>query len=179
MGQTLKRDNSEAADAEADIEAVPADEMDEATFYTNIDPAKARKLKEVPMEQKVLEHIVVDKDLDLSELTEEDATFSAELFLADGTIIPGTFTCDADPACTPVTAATALVLGRTVLTGPPNAEEWEFESDGNPTIANKPDADYMYFGYWLKSPVGDSSTDYAFATYSGGNADNFTDNNGH
>ena len=41
MGQTLKRDNSEAADTEADIDAVPADEKDEATFYTNIDPAKA------------------------------------------------------------------------------------------------------------------------------------------
>ena len=46
-----------------------------------------------------------------------------------------------------------------------------------------PDADYMYFGYWLKSPVGDSVTDYAFATFSGGDADitdgdaDFTDGN--
>ena len=44
MGQTLKRDDSEAADTDADTDAVPADEMDEATFYTNIDPAKPGKL---------------------------------------------------------------------------------------------------------------------------------------
>ena len=29
----------------------------------------------------------------------------------------------------------------------------------------------MYFGYWLKSPVGDSNTDYAFATFADGNAE--------
>ena len=53
-------------------------------------------------------------------------------------------------------------------------EGWEFESDDNVKEGETPDADYMYFGYWLKSPVGDSVTDYAFATFSGGDAD-FTD----
>ena len=49
-------------------------------------------------------------------------------------------------------------------------EGWEFESDDNVKEGETPDADYMYFGYWLKSPVGDDvPTDYAFATFSGGN----------
>ena len=49
--------------------------------------------------------------------------------------------------------------------------EWEFESDDNVKLGETPDADYMYFGYWLKSPVGDGTKEYAFATFSGGNAD--------
>ena len=33
----------------------------------------------------------------------------------------------------------------------------------------------MYFGYWLKSPVGDGNTNYAFATFSdGSDSNNFT-----
>ena len=171
MGQTLKRDNSEAADAEADIDAVPANEMDEATFYTNIDPAKAGKLKEVPATADV-DEITVDSSLMLDVLTDEDDTFMATIVLTDGTEIPGTFTCDED-SCPEVTVKNELVLGATVLAANPG-EGWEFESDDNVKLGETPDADYMYFGYWLKSPVGDGTTDYAFATYSGGNAD-FTD----
>ena len=51
-------------------------------------------------------------------------------------------------------------------------EGWEFESDDNAKLGETPDADYMYFGYWLKSPVGDGNTGYAFATFSGGSGDN-------
>ena len=100
MGQTLKRDNSEAADAEADTDAVPANEMDEATFYTNIDPAKAGKLKEVP--GSGVDEITVDASLMLDGLTDEDDTFMATIVLTDGTEIPGTFTCDED-SCPEVT----------------------------------------------------------------------------
>ena len=174
MGQTLKRDDSEAADTEADTDAVPAEEMDEATFYTNIDPAKPGKLKEVP-ETGVVE-IAVDADLMLDGLTDEDDTFRAELIRTDGTRIPGTFTCDAD-SCGAVTTDAELVLGVTVLSANPGTG-WEFESDDNVKEGETPDADYMYFGYWLKSPVGDGTTDYAFATFSGGsNANNFVSDN--
>ena len=167
MGQTLKRDNSEAADTEADTDAVPADEMDEATFYTNIDPAKPGKLKDVPATG--VEEIAVDADLMLDGLTDEDDTFRAELIRTDGTRIPGTFTCDAD-SCAAVTVDEDLVLGVTVLAANPGTG-WEFESDDNVKEGETPDADYTYFGYWLKSPVGDGTTDYAFATFSDGNAD--------
>ena len=104
MGQTLKRDNSEAADTEEDIDAVPADEMDEATFYTNIDPAKPGKLKLVPAG---VEEIAVAADLMIEDLAEDD-TFRAELIRTDGSRIPGTFTCDADP-CTAVTVRTSRI----------------------------------------------------------------------
>ena len=96
MGQTLKRDNSEAADAEADTDAVPANEMDEATFYTNIDPAKAGKLKEVPATASV-DEITVDASLMLDGLIDEDDTFMATIVLTDGTEIPGTFTVRRGP----------------------------------------------------------------------------------
>ena len=64
---------------------------------------------------------------------------------------------------------TGLVLGVTVLAADPGTG-WEFESDNNEKEGETADADHMYFGYWLKSPV-DSTTGYAFATFSGGNAD--------
>ena len=112
MSQTLKRDDSEAADTDADTDAVPADEMDEATFYTNIDPAKPGKLKDVSTVD--LAEIAVDADLVLVGLTDEDDTFRAEIIRTDGTRIPGTFTCDAD-SCAPVATDDLLVLGVTVL----------------------------------------------------------------
>ena len=172
MGQTLKRDNSEAADAEADTDAVPANEMDEATFYTNIDPAKAGKLKEVPATG--VDEITVDASLMLDGLIDEEDTFMATIVLTDGTEIPGTFTCDADP-CAAVTVEEELILGATVLADNPGTG-WEFESDDNVKLGETPDANYMYFGYWLKSPVGDGTTDYAFATFADGNADFLSDN---
>ena len=111
MGQTLKRDDSEAADTDADIDALPAEEMDEATFYTNIDPAKPGKLKGIStiFASISVTDIVVDADLMLSGLTDEDDTFKAELVRTDGTRIPGTFTCDAN-TCVPPTVATVSNL---------------------------------------------------------------------
>ena len=168
MGQTLKRDNSKAADTEEDIDAVPADEMDEATFYTNIDPAKPGKLKLVPVVG--VEEIAIAADLMIEDLAEDD-TFRAELIRTDGSRIPGTFTCDTDPSCDAVEVQDKLVLGVTVLaTMAKVVEQWDFESDNNEKEGETPDADYMYYGYWLKSPVGDSSKDYTFATFSGGKA---------
>ena len=95
-GQTLKRDNSVAADTEADTDAVPADEMDEATFYTNIDPAKPGKIENAPTAtvSAIADEIAVAADVVLENAVEDD-TFRAELIRTDGTRIPGTFTCDA------------------------------------------------------------------------------------
>ena len=48
---------------------------------------------------------------------------------------------------------------------------WTFESDTIVPEGEIPDANYMYFGYWLKSPVvvSDSPSSYLSATFSGGN----------
>ena len=176
MGQTLKRDNSKAADTEADIDAVPADEMDEATFYTNIDPAKPGKLKFSKMVPAGVEEFAIAADLMIEDLAEDD-TFRAELIRTDGSRIPGTFTCDAEP-CDAVMIQSALVLGVTVLQSKTDVvAQWDFESDDNEKEGETPDADYMYYGYWLKSPVGDSSMeDYTFATFYGGNDEATFDN---
>ena len=53
---------------------------------------------------------------------------------------------------------------------------WEFESTNNVPEGDVPDKDYMYFGYWMKSPTERStdmppaSTNYAFASFFGGNS---------
>ena len=105
MGQTLKRDNSEAADTEADIDAVPANEMDEATFYTNIDPAKVGKVTYEGVEiAETGMRIEVDADqvypvVDVNDKVMDGATFKGEFVRMDDTRIPGTFTCDLDLGC--------------------------------------------------------------------------------
>ena len=53
---------------------------------------------------------------------------------------------------------------------------WTFVSDEIEKEGNTTDADYMYFGYWLKSPVehsnmvADMVADYKFYAFYGGNA---------
>ena len=67
----------------------------------------------------------------------------------------------------PAIGGTERFLGASVLAANPLLG-WEFESDENVKEGEKSDSDYMYFGYWLQSPV-DGPTTHAFATYSGGN----------
>ena len=162
MGLTLKRDDSIAA--MMDIEAVSASMMDEVTIYTNIDEAKPGKLKLDETIPTADYRVQVEED----QMFPDDEGDSFEVVLinpTDGTRIPGTFTCDVDDGCTAI-GVTETVLGTLVLMDNPGAG-WEFESDVNVKEGETSDADYMYFGYWLQSPV--DGTTYAFATFSGGN----------
>ena len=168
MKQTLKRDNG--TEATEDVDAVLATEMDETTAYTNIDRAKAGKWKvsgeAVPGFDVMA--FVVDADQEIT--NEDDATFTgAYIRMADGSRIPGTFTCDED--CETVTDPELSTEGNLLLANTLD-QGWTFESKYDVKEGETPDADYMYFGYWMKSPVEHSadSTDYAFATFAGGNA---------
>ena len=91
-------------------------------------------------------------------------TFSGAFIRVDGTRIPGTFTCDLDQGC-PDIEGTETVVGTLVLSANPGAG-WEFESDKNVEEGEVPDTNYMYFGYWLQSPV--DGTTYAFSILNGG-----------
>ena len=164
MGQTLKRDDSVAA--MMDVEAVPAAWMDEATVYTYIDPAKRGKVKYEGIDENdggtsLRFEVEPDQVYDNA----EGDTFTGAYVRMDDTRIPGTFTCDKDEGCAAV-SGTETVVGTLVLISNPG-DGWEFVSKDNVKEGETPDADYMYFGYWLKSPV--DTLDYRFATFSGGN----------
>ena len=174
MKQTVERDNG--IEATEDVDAVLADEMDKATVYTNIDRAKAGKWKvsggTVPAHDgDMAMAFVVDADQEIT--NDEDATFTgAYIRMADGSRIPGTFTCD-DEDCTEVTDPEISTEGNLLLVNTLSTS-WTFESKYDVKEGETPDANYMYFGYWLKSPVEHSPDvmDYAFKTFVGGNDDN-------
>ena len=162
IGRTLKRDNG-GEDSTATRE-------DEGTFYTNIERAKPGKWKVSGTDVLVTEMaFAVDPDQVLS--NEDGATFTGAYIRADGTEIPGTYTCTTTTTtCTAVgELATSLESQRLILAAQ-LAEEWKFESDNNVKEGDVADKDYMYFGYWLQEPVkqSDLATAYKFRAYSGG-----------
>ena len=101
IGQTLTRDDG--AEATEDVDAVPAANIDEATFYTNIESAESGKLKykagQVPAPRDHEDYMVfaVDRGQDAEDFTEEFT--GSYIRKSDGGKIRGTFTCNAD-VCT-------------------------------------------------------------------------------
>ena len=172
-GLTLKRNNAEAATDTDD--AVPASILNEATFYTNIKTATAAKLtykiNGFPAETDSLDYLVFTVDPDQEDLDEE---FTGSFIRpTDGSRIPGTFTCSIVECTAPVLADMPNPQGNLLLPDDFfNTAGWTFESDVNEKEGEKGDDDYLYFGYWLKSPVGPSSdgTKYQFTADSGGKA---------
>ena len=108
---------------------------------------------------------------------EDDAfeeAFMGSYIRADSTRIHGTFTCNTAtgaPACTEVMVPSMTNANGNLELLTQLATGWTFESDDNVKEGETPDADYLYFGYWLSSPVETSDTvaGYQFAAYSSGN----------
>ena len=171
IGQTLTRDDSVVATE--DIDAVPATNMDEATFYTNIESAESGLLKykagQVPDPNEDVMVFAVDPGQDAEDFTDEFT--GSYIRKIDGSRIHGTFECNADVCTDVVVPITTSDEGNLVLVTY-LAAGWTFESDRNVPEGEIHDANYMYFGYWLKSPVvvSDISSNYQSATFSGGNA---------
>ena len=169
IGQTLKRDDSMAATME--VEAEPATIMDEVTAYTNIDPATRGKLMYEGIDNAIPDIAVYRIEVEADQMYSNDDgdTFRGAFIRTDGTRILGTFTCDADVSCAAISSTegeeTETVVGTLVLAMNPGLG-WEFDSDENVTEGETPDTDYMYFGYWLQSPV--EGTTYAFSILNGG-----------
>ena len=86
--------------------------------------------------------------------------------------IRGTFTCAAAATCTAVETASNVseqrVLNNQLTDG------WTFESDGYVESAALQSVDFMYFGYWLRSPEIPSgvSPTYQFSAFFGGGTAN-------
>ena len=172
IGKTLTRDDGiEETD---EIDAVPALNRDEATFYTNIESAESGKLKykaglvPTPGADGVMV-FAVDPGQDAEDFTDEFT--GSYIRKSDGSKIRGSFTCIAE-VCTPVVVPTTTSDEGNLVLLTPLALGWIFESDVNVPEGEIHDTNYMYFGYWLKSPVvvSDSASSYQYATLAGGNA---------
>ena len=147
-GQTMKR---------SDADDLPTPQ--EATFYTNIAPAKPQKLIIAEDGTLPTEQFVLDAGQgNIASLIE------AGRFTGAYGRVRGTFTCEAD-TCTLATP-TSVVGGERILG---DLSGWAFASDGYVESEATQDADYLYFGYWLESPAPDAEDPaYMFATYYGG-----------
>ena len=166
-GQTLKR---------SDAKDLPTPQ--EATVYTNIDPATQQKLKlgdgnTVAVTAPDATNVFV---LDSGQDDDETINMDESSFRVAYNGVPGTFTCVGD-ACADIVTATDDNTGQRVIDGSANAtsfvvDGWTFESDDYVEAVATQDADYMYFGYWLQSPDPDVDTSvYEFATFFGGPVD--------
>ena len=165
-GQTLKR---------SDDTDLPTPQ--EATVYTNIDPATKQKLKlgdgdEVAVTVPNATNVFV---LDSGEDDDETINKDESSFRVAYNGVPGTFTCVGD-TCADINTDTDDNTGQRVIDGTQTTfvmDGWTFESDDYVEAVATQDADYMYFGYWLQSPNPDPDPDvdtsvYEFATFFGG-----------
>ena len=115
----------------------------------------------------------IDRGQDAEDFTEEFTGYYIRK--SDGSKIRGTFTCNAD-VCTPIDTDDIPTIpsdeGNLILETATLVLGWTFESNSIVPEGEIPDTNYMYFGYWLKSPVAvsDISSSYKSATFSGGNA---------
>ena len=167
-GQTLKRSD--------DME-LPTPQ--EATVYTNIEPATPQKLKLGDGNLASVTPPDATNVFVLDSGQDEDDTINMDesMFRITYNGVPGTFTCVGD-SCADIVTATDVNTGQRIITDGTTFvnDGWTFESDDYVETVATQDADYMYFGYWLQSPDPDPDvTDtYEFTTFAGG-ADNMFD----
>ena len=126
----------------------------EATVYTNIEPADRQKLEYGGDEGNVglpppsaTVSIMVDAGQDDGDIN-DDMEFTGSI---GG--VPGTFMCD--DTCGVIETETNEG-GQTIITAALTSG-WTFESSNYVESQADQDTDFMYFGYWLQSPedVGD------------------------
>ena len=153
------------------------DTPQQATVYTNIDPATEQKLTlgdadEAAPPPDASNLYVLDPGEDVADINMD--VMEMDTFRGTYNGIPGTFTCGAG-TCETI-EVTPVTGGQMNITNNFNADGWTFESDDFVESEATQDADYMYFGYWLQSPEdpGVENPEYMFAAFSGGaDADGF------
>ena len=164
-GQTLKRD-----DSTDDAEAMNNDEV---TVYTNIDSATKMMLTygagNVPPLSNTVTFVLdagQDDDDDINMDIDMADTVRSITGVFSG--IPGEFTCDDTIACGEIT--TVMNDGGDRVLSVNIGSGWTFESDDYVESSAMQDDNYMYFGYWLNSPVeaSDDPAEYNFDVIVGG-----------
>ena len=145
----------------------------EATVYTNIDPATEQKLtlgSETTSATSADGNNVYVLDPGEDVDTINDDVMDMSTFRATYNGIPGTFTCADGTNCVEIATST-ITGGQIIITNTNFADDgWTFESDDFVETSATQDADYMYFGYWLQSPENPTGEmpEYMFTTFSGG-----------
>ena len=159
-GQTMSR-------SEEDVLDTPQ----QATVYTNIDPATEQKLTlgdadTAATSPDASNVYVLDPGEDVADINMD--VMEMDTFRATYNGIPGTFTCGAGTCAT--IDLTPVTGGQMNITNTFTVGGWTFESDDFVESEATQDADYMYFGYWLQSPEDPSEENpaYMFAAFSGG-----------
>ena len=165
-GQTFTRDDRATEDA-------MSTSNDDVIVYTNIKRATPQNLKYTAGNVPNLSNTVTFV-LDANQ--DDDDSLNMDLDMADtvrsitGVFsgVPGEFTCAETVTCATITTETNAG-GQRVLMANIGAG-WTFESDGPVESEATQDGDYLYFGYWLNSPVESSEDpmDYAFGVIVGG-----------
>ena len=164
IGQTLTRGDG------TDGLAIP----EEATVYTNIEPSTPQKLKyegtgddAVPAPGNLFVFVLDAGQGNDGSLNMEKENMARKFRGAYGDA-SGTFTCAADATCTAIETDTNAG-GQRVLTNQLSGG-WTFESDGFVESEAIQNQDYMYFGYWLRSPTDPSVANpaYQFSAFFGG-----------
>ena len=100
-----------------------------------------------------------EDDPETDDIDESDS----RMFAGSFNDVPGMYTCTG--ACEATATATGLLR---TLTGTWNFTPEAYEADKYEVVGVVPDADYLYFGYWLKTDEGDDGNDYTFQAFSGG-----------
>ena len=156
---------------------------EEATVYTNIVAATPKKLTyggtgntggDVPAPSALVSFVLAagqGNDASLN-MVEQDM---ARTFRGAYGGISGRFTCAAGATCTDVETATNVgdqrILNNQLTQG------WTFESDGYVESVAMQSVDFMYYGYWLRSPADPSIANaaYQFSAFFGGGTGGDTD----
>ena len=170
-GQTLTRGTG----ADGDGLVIP----EEATVYTNIIPSTPRNRTyggdentsgavPAPTATLPIELDAGQGDDDSLNMVMQDM---ARTFTGAIGGVSGTFTCAAGATCTPVMTETNI--GSQRLLENQLAQGWTFESDEYDESVALQSEDYMYFGYWLRSPEDATIPNpaYQFSAFFGGGTD--------
>ena len=151
-GQTLTRDDRNPEEEES-----MATDKDEVTVYTNIDPATPQKLTYggtgtavPPLSNTVTFVLDPGQDDDDSINMEISLTETVRSITGVFSGVRGTFTCDDTISCASIT--TVMNSGDDRVLSVSIGDGWTFESKYD-VESQATQGDYMYFGYWLNSPV--------------------------
>ena len=165
-GQTFTRDDRATEDA------MPMNN-DDVTVYTNIESSTPQNLKYTAGMVPALSNTVTfvldaNQDDDGSLNTDIDMPSTVRSITGVFSGVPGAFTCAKTVACAEITTETNAGGQRVLMEN--IGAGWTFESDGPVESEATQDGDYLYFGYWLKSPVVSSEdpTNYDFGVIVGG-----------
>ena len=144
--------------------------VDLVTVYTDIKTATPKKFESDSVPTPAGDSVVVLDDNKMAYTGHADEEEQQQSVTGTYNGIPGTFTCIIQN-CTATFSELSSAAPNTATT----FEGWSFTSTDFVETSATPDGDYLYYGYWLQTPV-EADGDHAFQTFSGGSMEFVADN---